>query len=430
MIATTGFTYAYVATVPIAHVPEQPDVGRVADERADQHEVERTRAATAPTTPPGSSDSSPASTSPSGRSSSPPASISIGGGDEGVARQRQPRGEERAGGPDRAPSRGRARSRRCSSRPLGRTSSAIPPNPVATPSRAARAGGPRWPCAAARSRAGPTRSGARPGRSGRRARRRRASRSPRAGARPRAPPSRARPGRPGTGAAPRRTTTQPAEQGSGERETGRRPRTPAGSSRRRARSRGTSSPRSRRRPRARARRAGVIASRSAPPRRRAARGRARRDQASATCSTPNQPKRSIAVARENWPTIRKAVVATIPIRGPATVIARTITTLMSPPSSIHFGPAKPPRRPSRLRRATRSTASAVTPPMTTAQASASRLPIRSPSRPCTATWTAPPSPATNANDAATPVEPIPVTRTVSPLAVAVAPRSPARAVRR
>ena len=33
--------------------------------------------------------------------------------------------------------------------------------------------------------------------------------------------------------------------------------------------------------------------------------------------------------------------ATMPMRGPATVIEMMMTALMSPPSSIHFGPEKP-----------------------------------------------------------------------------------------
>ena len=61
-----------------------------------------------------------------------------------------------------------------------------------------------------------------------------------------------------------------------------------------------------------------------------------RGQESATCSTPNQPKRSIAVARANCAAMRNAVVATIPIRGPAMVIARMMKTLATPPSSCHF----------------------------------------------------------------------------------------------
>ena len=48
----------------------------------------------------------------------------------------------------------------------------------------------------------------------------------------------------------------------------------------------------------------------------------------------------------------------MPILGPATVIASTITTLITPPRSIHFGPVNPSRRPPTLRRATRRTTSA------------------------------------------------------------------------
>ena len=56
----------------------------------------------------------------------------------------------------------------------------------------------------------------------------------------------------------------------------------------------------------------------------------------------------------------------MPIRGPATVIARTMKTLMTPPRSCHFGPATASPTPASERRATRSTESAITTPTTAA----------------------------------------------------------------
>ena len=62
-----------------------------------------------------------------------------------------------------------------------------------------------------------------------------------------------------------------------------------------------------------------------------------RGQPTAIRSTPNQPNRSMTVASANWAAIRTDVVATIPMRGPATVMARMMSALMTPPRSIHFG---------------------------------------------------------------------------------------------
>ena len=106
-----------------------------------------------------------------------------------------------------------------------------------------------------------------------------------------------------------------------------------------------------------------------------------RGQDRATCSTPNQPYRSITAASANCAAIRKAVVATIPIRGPATVIEKTMKTPMTPPRSCHFGPSKASPIPPSDRRTTSRAVSARTPPTTAAVVSASRLPTRSPSLP-------------------------------------------------
>ena len=121
-------------------------------------------------------------------------------------------------------------------------------------------------------------------------------------------------------------------------------------------------------------------------------------------STPNHPYRSITAASVNCAAIRTAVVATRPMRGPATVIARMMSAPMTPPSSIHFGePSASPTPPSDRRTAS-STVSATTAPMSEAVATASRAPTRSPSRPWTAIWTAPPKPAARARMPAKAVE--------------------------
>ena len=129
-----------------------------------------------------------------------------------------------------------------------------------------------------------------------------------------------------------------------------------------------------------------------------------RDAESGIASTPNHPKRSISAPRANWAAIRTAVVATIPIRGPATVIERMMTAPITPPSSIHLGPSTPRARPSSERRVARSTVSATRPPMTEAHARASIVPIRSLSRPWTAICTAPARPAIIARTVASEVE--------------------------
>src|SRR3990170_6619551 len=92
------------------------------------------------------------------------------------------------------------------------------------------------------------------------------------------------------------------------------------------------------------------------------------------------------------------------MRGPATVMARMMNTLITPPSSCHFGPPTASETPPSDRRVRRSALTAITPPMTAAVATASRLPTRSPSRPWTAICTAPPRPAAKARTAASPVE--------------------------
>ena len=62
-----------------------------------------------------------------------------------------------------------------------------------------------------------------------------------------------------------------------------------------------------------------------------------RGQPIASRSTPNHPNRSMIAASVNCDAIKTAVVATIPIRGPAMVIARMMSALIRPPRSIHFG---------------------------------------------------------------------------------------------
>ena len=69
-----------------------------------------------------------------------------------------------------------------------------------------------------------------------------------------------------------------------------------------------------------------------------ARSRARRGQRERRPARRRTSRsRSMTAASANCAAIRNAVVATTPMRGPATVIARMMKTLMTPPRSCHFG---------------------------------------------------------------------------------------------
>src|SRR4029078_567898 len=131
-----------------------------------------------------------------------------------------------------------------------------------------------------------------------------------------------------------------------------------------------------------------------------------RGQLSAICSKPKRPKRSIAVPIASCPATSNAIVAAVPMRGDTTVMLKTMKVPSAPPAHIHFGAAHASERPPVPRRATRSTAIAITTESSVAQASASTVPIRSPKRPITAAWTDPARPAASASTAAVPVPPL------------------------
>ena len=124
---------------------------------------------------------------------------------------------------------------------------------------------------------------------------------------------------------------------------------------------------------------------------------ARRGQWSAIRSLPNRPQRSITAPIASCPAIRIPTVAVTPMRGPAYVIENTMTSPITPPSSIHHGWWTARSKPARLARARRRITTAIPAVRAVENASASSTPMRSPSRDINATWIDPASPAATAN---------------------------------
>ena len=92
----------------------------------------------------------------------------------------------------------------------------------------------------------------------------------------------------------------------------------------------------------------------------------------------------MTAALTRLPAITTATVAVTPMRGGPTVIAKTMKTLMTPPSQSHAGWCAAARTPAKLRSQTRSATRPQTSATITDTATAGTIPTRSPSSPITA----------------------------------------------
>src|ERR671935_178979 len=110
----------------------------------------------------------------------------------------------------------------------------------------------------------------------------------------------------------------------------------------------------------------------------------KRGQVRPTRSTPKNPKRSMTAALTRLPAITVATVAVTPIRGGPTVTAKTMKTLITPPSQSQAGSWKAARTPAKLRSQASSAASPQASETSTESATAGTIPTRSPSSPITA----------------------------------------------
>src|SRR3954471_17667344 len=128
-----------------------------------------------------------------------------------------------------------------------------------------------------------------------------------------------------------------------------------------------------------------------------------RAQLSGIRSDPNHPNRSIAAPIASCPAIRIPMVAAVPMREPAKVTVRTMKSPIAPPTHSHAGCRRIAPYEPRLWRATSSSAAARIACRRIANASAPKIPARSPSRAITATCTDPASPASIAIAIASPL---------------------------